>query len=246
MNIHNSKQQQGASGYTYPGTGNLMLIETALTRYNEWVVDKFIKVFAQQAKNGTRILDFGSGIGTLSKLFYQKTNIRPDVFDLDLSHHDEMIKKGFHAFTNISDLPSTYDLIFTSNVLEHIEDDLGTLKLIRPHLRQDGFLLIYVPAFNYLWTPMDDMVGHIRRYSQKDLCRKLCDAGYVIKSTEYCDSIGFILSLFFKSVRYKNGHIPLKSLYIFDRFLLPLNKITDALFSRFFGKNLYVIAQKSM
>lgn len=242
-----NNRREGAEplDYKYPGTENLFLVETALARYNAWVVDKFISSFRGRQGSGTRVLDFGSGLGTLSRIFYQKTGIRPDAFDIDAMHRAEMEKSGFMAYANLDDMPSGYDLIFTSNVLEHIEDDTGTLRAIRAKLAVNGTLLVYVPAFAFLWTSMDDKVEHCRRYSRDDLCAKLRDAGYIVESTAYCDCVGFVLSLLFKPFDRPNAPLPIRSLAFFDRFLLPFDKILDPLFQKLFGKNLYVVARKA-
>jgi SAM-dependent methyltransferase len=231
--------------YKYPGTDNLVLVETALTNYNQWVADKFIRAFRARPNPGTRVLDFGSGIGTLSRIFYQKTGIRPDAFDIDAAHRAGLERLGFRTYAQVEDLPNDYDLIFTSNVLEHIEDDAGTLRAIRGKLSTNGTLLVYVPAFTMLWTFMDDMVEHYRRYSRKELVDKLRAAGYAVDYTGYCDSVGFILSLLFKHLAQRKDEMPLRPLRIFDRYLLPASKILDVPCRHLFGKNLYVIACKA-
>ena len=105
---HNDPKNGEASenlDYKYPGTANLVLIETALTNYNEWVVDKFICACGKKKTSVAKVLDFGSGLGTLCKIFFRKTGIRPDAFDIDASHRAEIAKNGFHAYGNIDELP---------------------------------------------------------------------------------------------------------------------------------------------
>ena len=63
----------------------------------------------------------------------------------------------------------SYDLIFTSNVLEHIEDDVTILHDLFLHTNDGGQLVVYVPAFQFLYSRLDEKAGHFRRYSKKDL-----------------------------------------------------------------------------
>ncbi|MDX2027154.1 MAG: class I SAM-dependent methyltransferase [Alphaproteobacteria bacterium] len=216
-----------------------------MVRYNEWAMNLFLKGFGRPVEGSTRVLDFGAGLGTLSKIFYRKTGVKPDAVEIDPNQRSETARQGFPTYASLADAPSGYDLIFTSNVLEHIEDDEGVLKTLRERLKNNGILLIYVPAFEFLWTSMDDKVGHVRRYHRKDLRDRLQKAGYEILHISYRDSLGFFLSILFKFIGSKQGNLPLRSLYIYDRFLLPISRIIDVALSRFFGKNLFVVARKN-
>jgi SAM-dependent methyltransferase len=55
------------------------------------------------------------------------------------------------------------------DVLEHIKDDVGAVAWARRHLAPGGYLLVTVPANPCLWTEMDEVVGHYRRYRRRDL-----------------------------------------------------------------------------
>lgn len=68
--------------------------------------------------------------------------------------------------------------IMLLDVLEHIEDDVGFLKLIRQKLVCGGKLLITVPAFQMLWSSEDDAAGHYRRYTVKQVIRLADQANY--------------------------------------------------------------------
>lgn len=229
----------------YSGTDNLIQVETAMVQYNAWVMGLFLKGFGRRVDTSTRVLDFGAGLGTLSRIFYERTGVKPDAVEIDHNQRTETARRGFSTYASLDQVPSKYDLIFTSNVLEHIEDDRGMLRTLSGHLSKNGILLIYVPAFEALWTSMDDKVGHIRRYHKKDLYDKVREAGYEVRHISYRDSLGFFLSILFKFVGSKKGDLPLRSLYIYDRLLLPVSRLMDLGFSGFLGKNLFVVAQKS-
>ena len=57
------------------------------------------------------------------------------------------------------------DFVFSSNVMEHLEDDVEVLRQLHDKLRSGGHLALSVPAFPALWTSLDDRVGHFRRYT---------------------------------------------------------------------------------
>lgn len=64
------------------------------------------------------------------------------------------------------------------DVLEHIEDDVGFLNDIAPLLRDDGRIYLTVPAYQWLWSRMDEVGGHHRRYTLKSLRKTFREAGY--------------------------------------------------------------------
>lgn len=227
----------------YAGTELLIRAEDDLQNYNRWIVASMLAKLPRPFRPDMRALDFGAGIGTLARLFETKTGVRPDGIELDPTQRRMLEERGFRAFASLAGAPRGYDFIFTSNVLEHIDDDVTALKDLRQHLGENATLAIYVPAFESLWTSLDDRVGHFRRYRRADLGQKLQRAGYRVRSLRYCDSLGFILTLLFKLVGDKEGNPSSISLRIFDRFLLPLSRMADVLFSRLFGKNLLAIAE---
>ncbi len=74
-----------------------------------------------------------------------------------------------------------FGLVGMFDVLEHIDDDLGTLKRIRRALEPGGFLVLTVPAHPALFSSMDLAACHRRRYSRGELRRRLEEAGFEIR-----------------------------------------------------------------
>ncbi len=63
----------------------------------------------------------------------------------------------------------SFDTIVMLDVLEHIEDDINMLRNLSSYLKPDGKLVIKVPALNFLYSRMDQAVGHYRRYNKNAL-----------------------------------------------------------------------------
>ena len=55
-------------------------------------------------------------------------------------------ERDFGCFQSFEEIVDPIDLIFSSNVLEHIENDLEILKIMRSKLKDNGMLFLYVPA----------------------------------------------------------------------------------------------------
>lgn len=77
-------------------------------------------------------------------------------------------------------------LLSLFDVLEHIDDDLGTLRHLLAVLEPGGILLLTVPAHPFLFDEMDEIAHHRRRYSRGELGRKLGAAGFrVLRLTHF-------------------------------------------------------------
>jgi len=71
-----------------------------------------------------------------------------------------------------------FGLVMAFEVLEHIEDDAGSLAIWNSLLSHKGKLLLSVPAHMSKFDAADTFAGHIRRYEKEELLRKLKEAGF--------------------------------------------------------------------
>jgi len=227
----------------YAGTDELWANEKFLKKYNSDIVSKLSKY----SKAEFEVLEFGAGIGTLAQLWHSITMVKPECLEIDNNLRKVLIDRKFNCYENIDSIHKTFDVIYTSNVLEHIEDDVDILKKLHSKLKSDGVIAIYVPAFMSIYSELDSAVGHYRRYEKAELINKLHLANFKIIDCYFVDSIGFFAWLSVKFLGYKSDKNPGngKSLEIYDKYIYPLSKWLDTLGLRFlFGKNLLVIANR--
>jgi 2-polyprenyl-3-methyl-5-hydroxy-6-metoxy-1,4-benzoquinol methylase len=83
-----------------------------------------------------------------------------------------------------------FDLIVAFDVIEHIENDVAAISNINKMLHKGGILIITVPQYMFLWSKLDEIVKHKRRYSRRVLVAKLQENGFDIS---YCTSFLFVL-----------------------------------------------------
>src|SRR5258707_15369618 len=52
------------------------------------------------------------------------------------------------------------DSIFSTNMLEHVKDDIGVLRDMAGAVRPGGRVVNLVPAYRYLYGEADRVIGH--------------------------------------------------------------------------------------
>ncbi len=217
-------------------------LESNLQNYNKFIVSSFVDHAGSQANN---ILDFGAGIGTLSNIWKSlKFDSQITCLEIDQTQHSILVNRGFPTLNDFPD-EILFDYIFTSNVLEHIEDDSAAIHKLYNILRPGGGLGIFVPANKYLYSNIDKKLGHYRRYSKKNLINKVSESGFRIELCVYVDSLGFFAWLFLKFLKIGINDSGSLLLPIYDKIFWPLSKMLDKLGLKFlFGKNLLLLARK--
>ena len=109
---------------------------------------------------------------------------------------EELARSGLDVTATLADIEeSSVDYAYTLNVLEHIRDASETIAELYRCLKPGGRLLVYVPAFQCLYSQMDAHVGHFRRYRRKPLVQLLESAGFDVISARYVDSLGKKLAI---------------------------------------------------
>lgn len=74
-----------------------------------------------------------------------------------------------------------FDAVGAFDVIEHIADDSTAIAQIYAALKPDGYLILSVPQHMFLWSKYDAVGCHFRRYSAKELEKKLGQAGFLIR-----------------------------------------------------------------
>jgi SAM-dependent methyltransferase len=229
-----------APGLSYTGIDVLETLEGA-TNYSALLVDLIL----ESSQGRSRMLDFGAGTGTFAKLLRTK-GIDVVCVEPDMHLAERLIRDGFLTFNDLNDVPDgSFEFILTLNVLEHIKDDQTSFRRLASKLAKGGRLLVYVPAFQILWTSLDERLKHYRRYRRAGMERLARSAGLGVCKTRYVDSLGFFAALGFKVFGNKNGHLSARAVSLYDRCVVPLSRLLDFLFGRLLGKNIYLIASKN-
>lgn len=92
----------------------------------EKLIDEFVSLYA---KNIKKALDFGCGEGEVLPILLERCGISCDRYDL-FYFPDKVYKD------------KKYDLVCSTEVIEHLVNPLDTIKELSSHLNKDGYLLL--------------------------------------------------------------------------------------------------------
>lgn len=127
-------------------------------------------------------LDVGCGIGDVSR-FLAERGWRGKAIDIS-GNALEKAQENLAAFPGVNlekldffDATGTYKTVFLLDFLEHIPTDKKALQKLVSLIADGGHAVIVVPSNPRFWHWDDDFYGHIRRYTEKGIKKKLEDVG---------------------------------------------------------------------
>ena len=222
----------------YQGEENLNVMKMAVN-YNKWLINLVCKT----ANEKKTILDFGSGDAFFAKSIASK--LKKDVMCVEPA--ENLYKYYPNApYKSLDECASSsIDFIYSLNVLEHIENDKKIIDDFYRVLSSHGSLFLFLPAFPCLWSSMDNLVGHYRRYTSKDVSRLFSTEKWEVKQVRYADFCGYFITMLFKLIGSKNGKIKPTQLKLYDKYIFPLSVLGDKITGgKFIGKNIIIRATK--
>jgi SAM-dependent methyltransferase len=186
-----------------------------------------------------RILDVGCGTGGNLKMLsafgqVEGVDISQDAVDFCHERGLDSVKLG--AAEQLPYEDESFDIITALDVIEHLDDDVEGLREIKRALRPNGSVLLFVPAFMFLWGVQDDVSNHRRRYTLPSLIKAVQEAGFKVEWTSYANFSFFMPVLAVRSVMRWLG---LRAETEYGINISPLNGLFAQLFAaeRFVFKN---------
>lgn len=220
---------------------------SAADRFNDEVWSRV------QAFIGADILEVGMGIG----IFTEKLLTRGKVFGVEIVPEflEEARRRlgerpGLEHLVADIGAPATpdslrgraFDTIVCMNVLEHIENDRGTLSRFLGLLKPGGKLVLVVPAHQWLFNPLDSHDGHFRRYGRADLNEKLKTAGFNVVHESTFNLFG-IAGWFFNGTILRRKDLPAGQMGLFNK-VAPLLFWLENLVGPPVGLSLLAVGEK--
>ncbi len=162
-----------------------------MEEYHWWFVSRrnfILKTIENFGLTAPKILDIGSGTG--ANLAALNKVGKASGVDISEKAVEFCRKRGLSDVTlgPVEDLPheeSTFDIVTCLDVLEHVPDPVKVLREMRKVLKNDGKIVVTVPAFRILWSQHDEALCHLRRYKKKALLHDLSEAGLKAEKVRY-------------------------------------------------------------
>jgi SAM-dependent methyltransferase len=76
-----------------------------------------------------------------------------------------------------------FDVVCAFDVLEHVHEDEQVIAQLFQAVSPGGGVVLTVPQHPRLWSAVDDFSRHQRRYTRRELIRKLEDTGFAVTRT---------------------------------------------------------------
>lgn len=184
-----------------------------------------------------RILDVGCGTGANLKMLadygsVEGVDISPQAVEFCGQRGLDTVKLG--AVEHLPYESDSFELVTALDVVEHLDDDVAGLREMRRVLRSEGRLLLFVPAFMFLWGVQDDVSNHRRRYTLPSLLKAVEQAGFSVESASYAN-ISFFLPVLVVRTVMRWLHLRADTEYGIN--ISPLN----GLFSRMFAAERFIL-----
>jgi SAM-dependent methyltransferase len=200
-----------------------------------------------------RILEVGCGTGgNLEMLshFGAVTGLEPDEESREYASDQTgvpvvggTLPDGLPAFQG------PFDLIAALDVIEHLDDDAGSLAALRKLLKPDGFLLTTVPAHPWMWSQHDALHHHKRRYRKAQYLNLIETSGFRLTKGSYFNSFLFPAIALARLARFTertggvDDALPAKGLNALLTGIFGAEKMALRHMNLPFGVSLLVIAQ---
>lgn len=201
---------------------------------------------------GREVLEVGAGLGSATRTMYTGQErwvcLEPD----------PTMAAGLHAAVVAGTLPAAcaaetgtvadllargerdrFDSVIYVDVLEHIADDRDELARAIQLVRPAGHLVVMSPALQWLYTPFDAAIGHVRRYDRARMAEVAPPAARLV-TLRYLDSVGLLASLANRLLLRAAMPTP-GQILTWDRLMVPLSRVADPLLRHTIGKSILAV-----
>jgi len=156
------------------------------------ILESFLKGIVRSLRSrieNPKILDVGCGTGANLEMLSQFGSAEGvDVSDdaLDFCRQKGLtVQKGLAETLPYAD--ETFDISTALDVIEHLDEDVAGLREMHRVTKRDGYSLIFVPAFMWLWGVQDDISNHRIRYTKSQIVERIEKAGFRVERATYAN-----------------------------------------------------------
>ncbi len=147
-----------------------------------------VKKFFSGIDKNSRILDYGCGLG--QNIYYM-----PNAMGVDISSYgiEFCRKKGINATTDFESIPNeSFDVVFSSHVLEHHPHPKTMIEDMRSKLKPGHKLILVIPFERHGKSNFKlDLNQHIFMWNFRNINNLLLTSGFRIEENRYIRGAGY-------------------------------------------------------
>ena len=215
--------------------------------YFSWQFEQFSSYLGQ------RVADIGCGPGNLvpqlmdRELYLGVDGDQDMLREIEAAYGNEKSVMVIHQDVTLPELTTKlkeYDIdsVLCMNLIAHLEDDVGALKIMVDALPVGGALALLVPAMPGLFGSLDELDNFHRRYTKASLLGKLGRLPLRVEKISHFNTIGALgwwwKSRILRSVEHDDNN------YTIMNSLIPILRPIEKFMSPPFGLSLIVVAHK--
>jgi SAM-dependent methyltransferase len=142
-----------------------------------------------------KVLEVGCGPGgnlAMLQRFGEVTALEPDEASRAYAAERNGVRvEGGLLPDGLPFAPASFDLVCAFDVIEHVDDDAGSVVALGRLLKPGGYLATTVPGQPWMWSRHDELHHHKRRYRLGSYRRLFDAAGLRIVKASYFNTLLF-------------------------------------------------------
>lgn len=149
-------------------------------------------VFKRYIPMDGEIIEIGAGNGAVARDLISNNYDRAvaDIHLRGLKYAQTYGIKKCHKL-DIYQMPfvDEFDAVCLFDVIEHLDEEALALENIYDSVKEQGKIVVTVPAHQWLWSRDDAVAGHKRRYTRQSLIESIQKAGFKTVECKYIFSL---------------------------------------------------------
>ena len=194
------------------------------------------------------IIEVGAGCGSFTRNYFNNKVNSLILNDKDKKNIKILIQKykKYKKITiksqPIQKIKKKFNTILYFHVLEHIKEDKLEIAKATKKLKKNGILIILSPAHQQMYSNLDKIVGHYRRYNINFFKQKFNKLKMI--DLRYLDAGGYFL-YYLNKIFFKNDGYPSKiKIFVWDKIFTPLSILIDFMLRYKIGKCILAVYKK--
>lgn len=200
---------------------------------------------------GPEPLEMGSGLGVHASLWLQEPSIKQLTLTESSPERLELLHQSFSNSPRIDVMSwgqamrseRKWSSLVAINVIEHVREDVTTLRTAIRRISPGGKIVLFAPAFPLLMSAWDRQIGHYRRYrlSTMGTLADRCDLS--IETLRYINLPGFFAWLFgMRLLSMSTGAGEGRFSQVWDRLVIPPTRRLESHSRAPFGQSVLLVA----